>query len=130
MPWILSVMPRSEPSDVGTDETGLLLSSFEVLVLESKSSSTLDALGKILQDAGVGVIGTSILFTSAARVPRTPTIVLKDAGGFASVKTQNNVRHHQRVAIRVLASAVTQRAAHTLAWKAYHALEVVRNKHV
>lgn len=130
MTWFLTIMPLSEPADVGEDAAGLRNAVFEVLTTQENSSDTLAELGSILETAGVGVVGTSILFTSGARLSRTPTIVLKDAGGQGHLKRQDDLLALQRITTRVVASATTQRAARDLAWAAYRALEVVLNQEV
>jgi len=123
-------MPLSEPADAGEDAAGLRNAVFDVLTMQENSSDTLADLGSILETAGVGVVGTSILFTSGARIGRAPTIVLRDAGGQGHEKRQGDLLALQRITTRVVASATSQRAARDLAWAAYHALEVVLNQEV
>lgn len=130
MTWVLSVRPLSEPADFGDDAAGLRNSIFRVMTLHENSTETLEMLGSILEAAGVGVVGTSILFTSGARIGQTPTLVLKDAGGRGHLRTQENPLALQRIVTRVVASAVTQEAARDLAWLAYRALETVHNREV
>lgn len=129
--WILSITPLSSgPADAGEDAAGLRNAVFDVRVTQPYSPDTLAAVGTLLETAGVGVVGTSILFTSGVRVPRTPTVVLTDAGGSRPMMTQMDPLALQSPVVRVVASAVTQKAAHDLAWLAYLALDGVTNQEV
>jgi len=122
--------PLQEPYTTGYDETGRrVVVTFDVASHQEASTTTLADLGALLQAAGVGTVGTSILFTSRVSIPDAPTVVLRDLGG-VDVSVQEQVHRFRQCVTRVEASALTLSAAKTLAWQAYHALEVVHNQDV
>jgi len=132
MTWYLLVRPSQEPYDSGKDPSGKYSTfTFDAVTLQEPSPDSLYEMGLLLEQAGVGIINESILFSKQAFVKTSPTIVLRDYGGQRDVSVQDRKsRRFQRLRTRLVAHATLSRDAKVMACDAYRALEVVRNREV
>ena len=132
MTWYLYLRPLQEPYNSGVAASGRHFTfSFDVMSYQEPSSLSLQEIGELLEDAGVGVLSSTILLTSRAATPNVPAITLLDAGGLTDVSVQDTTeRRFQQLVTRVIASALDENDARVLSWAAYNALQVVRNQEV
>lgn len=131
MTWYLRVRGLTEPHDGGLDMVKSLF-VFEVLVLCKPTEHVLDDLMTVLEEEGVGTRGENIFSTTntSASYPDT-YLMLKSHGGFDDVNTQGSTPpSYIRPIIQVTAVSLRSNESKALAWRAYHALETIKNRHI
>lgn len=128
--WINSI---NEPADIlGLDEHERVQYSFNVIANKQSSPTFLEEMIRVLVNAGIGVLNTTIFASSAAKLPDDPTkwfVTLRETGGAAPEKTHNQTSPPTYVqpAAQVIVHAPTTVAAKAKAWAAYNALVAVKN---
>lgn len=132
MTWYLAMAPEQPPQDVGKDDTGRVILSFNVVAQGRASSRWLRELVQVLVQAGVGVLGTSIFATSQDVVPLGPGPYLhvKTTGGVAPLGTLADPGAYRRPAAQLLVYGADYDAAEAMALAAHDALLAVRNRSV
>lgn len=90
----------------------------------------LEEIAGRLVDQGVGVIGTNIFLSSAARMPvgNGPYLTLTETGGAAPTRVHNKTSANtKRPSAQILVRASTEQATKTMIEAAYNALDGVYN---
>lgn len=132
MTWYADISPMGEPMDSGPDDNGLATVSFSVICYKRGSTDVQAEIAKVLVDAGVGVLGTSIFGQSDTPMPdgNGPFIELIDTGGPPPVRTQQSKTAYQRPTVQVFTRARAAAAAMAKAKEAYAALAAVKNTEI
>ncbi len=127
----LGISPLQEPFDGGLDGKARAQVMFNVLITKTPSTTVAEELIKILTDAGVGVEGTDIFFSSRASVPdgEGPFLSLIEQGGAAPGFIHNqDIPAYPSPGAQIVVRAKSYTQARAMAWAAYNALVVVRNQ--
>ena len=134
MTWYLSIMPVQEPFDFGGGQKGRAELSFNVEVTKVFSTTLLEELVKILENAGVGTRNVNIFGSSAAYDPSDagPYLFLTVAGGPIPINTHNQISPpaYVRPTVKVTVRGDNYGAVETMVNAAYVALSAVRNVNV
>lgn len=129
----LSIGPLQEPFDLGLDESGRRVQfAFNVIALKRSSATFQQEIVGLLVAAGLGVAGSTIIASSAAKVPTTgPYILITATGGTSPVGTHNDgAAAYRRPGAQIIAAAEKSADAAALAEAAFVAVIGVRNRAV
>lgn len=139
MTYYRDVALVNEPADVGPDEDGRALFSFDVLVTRRQSSEPELELLTELAAADVGVLGTTLFGSTMADVPHrespgedvVPFVHLRATGGPGPEGTHNDgALAYRRSTVHVEAHSDTTAGARLLAEQALAALVAIRSREV
>ena len=130
----MDIMVLQEPTDLGLDDRKRIRIGFNLLAHKAASGTFIEEILSILVDAGVGVVGTNILYSSAVSIPAGagPYLHVLETGGREPDHTHNSIATpaYQRPGAQIVVRAQTYAAARTMALNAYNALVGVRNRHI
>lgn len=136
MTFYQSIVPRdAQPYSIGTDPVGRALLGFNVDTVKNKSVTFLEELGRVLIDAGLGVLNTTLFLGSEARLPVEADVAflhIQETGGPTGLRTHNdssNITYPRPTAL-VVAHGPDYAATRALAHAAWEALSRVRNTNV
>ena len=140
--WLQVVPLQSRPMDLGSGVGGRTEVGFNVLVTKRPSDTFVGEVMAVLQTAGVGTFKVDMLGTSAADIPvgTGPCLITVATGGPSGLRRHNRAgTSYERATAQVMAYALydpdrtpagAYEAAEAMAWRAFHALEAVRNADV
>lgn len=123
------------PFDSGRlDENGRCQYVFNVNVYKHVSATLVNEVKNLLEDAGVGTLGTDIFATSKASIPDDdgPYLSIWPSGGATGVRTHNVTTGptYERPSVQITVRGHSPSAVETMARAAYSALVGVRNQDV
>jgi hypothetical protein len=132
--WYQSVKVLNEPTDIGLDDLGRPMFSFNVEVVKAYSTTFIEEIVSILEGASLGTFGTDIFTGSKPVIPEGdgPYVSLAQTGGAEPMRTHSQVTTpaYPRPRLQVVVRAASQASAVAKAYAAYVALESVRNTEV
>jgi hypothetical protein len=126
----MGIFAEQEPFDIGLDDGGRPQFSFNVMARSRPSASFTSDIVGLLMGVGVGVRGTDIFESSAARLPPNDSalafLTVRSTGGLAPMGTHNEAppAWDRQPAAQIIATARTSEAALALAVAAYNAVAV------
>jgi len=133
--WYLGLQPLQEPFDVGPDENGRALYSFNFLALKRPSPTFVQEILAVLEAAGVGQRGVDLFGTSQVAVPGPeiagPFLVVRSTGGSAPLGTHNDGSGaYRQPSAQFLVHGRDGVATEVMAQAAFSALLALRNQAV
>jgi hypothetical protein len=134
MTWYLTIDELQQPFDLGLDSDGRSRVSFNIMATKRYSTTFIEELVKLLEDASVGTSGTNIFAASSADIPTGdgPYLLIRPTSGLFSLRTHNKTTEpaYPRPTAQIIVRARTYGAAETMANNAFIALVNVRNQNV
>lgn len=139
MTWFRDIQAVDEVGDISPDEAGRALFVFNILATTRGSDTFVEELLAILEAAGLGTRGTTLLGSAMAEVPKAtppgaedePFIHVRATGGPTALGTHNlGPLAYRRRGARVLVHAKTAAAANQAAQRALAALLAIRSREV
>jgi hypothetical protein len=130
--WYLWIKAMQEPMDGDLDDVGRSVVFFNIRSYKKPSATFLREILGLLQTAGIGVVGKTLLASSQAALGSTGTIIIVRAtGGAPPQLTQNSPGvTYQQATAQIRVHAKKYEDADAKARAAYDALTVVRNQNV
>jgi hypothetical protein len=128
--WVKTL---NEPADIlGLDEKGRAQYSFNVIANKQSSPTFLEEMIRVLVNAGIGALNTTIFASSMAKLSDDPSkwfVTIRETGGAPpeTVHNQTSPPMYLQPAAQVIVHAPTVVAAKAKAWAAYNALAAVKN---
>lgn len=123
--YYLEINAIQSPFSIGNDTSARAMISFNVLCSYSGSASPFEEeICKIIQNAGLAILGTDMFFGSLAQLPQNqpgPFITIESTGGVSPLHTHDN-QFIQRPSAKVITRATGYIVARNKANQVYNLL--------
>lgn len=133
MIWYREIVPVNQPTDIGLDPNGRGQVVFTVNTVKGISLQLEEELISVLEVASVGTFETNIFASSRAQIPAEggPYLTVRAEGGATPLNIHNDQGPaYPRPAATITVVAPTYSAARAMAWAAWNALSVIRNRDI